>query len=423
MNNTIKKAAAAALLLLMAATAARAQQGKLTIHMKSGTERTLPAADIESITFAKAKEQMFDLEVGGITEQSATASVTPKDATVKWAIACDTKAWFDQYPDLESLSKALKEKMEYQAYLNVMTLEEYLSATLVTGSDGNRQLDNLLPGTKHVAAVFGMTESGELTTPVKTAEFTTLETQKLDVSFDIDVQVDQENATVSVKPSDKEQAYVTYIMYKDEWEKYKQLGGNPLDQYLKYLTDLQGASKDVVINWYLGGAKVGDTQTIYKNLGPNEEWVAFAVAVDGNWLAVTDVAESSFTTGQRPQSDNRITITVDKISDDAATVTVHTTNADAWWPVLIQLPDDYFDDDRQMRQLIYEGASSGIEPVKTGDQTWEYWLSPGTEYGIAVAGVDETGYPNTAIVRTTFTTTGTPTEYSPKLRIQGIKRK
>ncbi len=421
MNKTIKRAAAAALVLVVTATAAQAQDNTLTIHLKSGVERTVPTADIESITFAKAREQMFDLEVGNITEQSATASVTPKDASLKWAMVCDAKAWFDQYPDQESLAKALKEKMEYQAYLNFMTLEEYLSATLVTGSDANRKLDNLLPGAKHVAAVFGMAESGELTTPVRTAEFTTLETQKLDVSFDISVQVDQENATVNVRPSDKNQTYVTYIMYKDEWEKYKQLGGNAFDQYVKYLTDRQGVSKDLVINTFLGSAKVGDTQTTYKNLGPNEDWVAFAVAVDGNWLSVTDVAESSFTTGQRPQSDNQITITVDEISDDAAIVTVHTTNADAWWPVLMQLPDDYFNDDRQMRQLIYEGASSGIEPVKTGDQTWEYWLSPGTEYGIAVAGVDETGYPNTAIVRTTFTTTGTPTEYSPKLRVQGTK--
>ena len=91
--------------------------------------------------------------------------------------------------------------------------------------------------------------------------------------------------------------------------------------------------------------------------------------------------------------------------------------------MLVQLPDDIFDDDRKIRQLIYDGASSGIEPLKNGYQTWEYWLSPGTQYGIAVAGVDETGYPNTTIVRNVFTTTGTPVESSPKLHAQGTKMK
>ena len=182
-------------------------------------------------------------------------------------------------------------------------------------------------------------------------------------------------------------------------------------------------SKDVVVYQLLGGPKTGDSKVGYKNLGPLTEYVAFAVAVDGSRHYLSEVAERTFTTGQRPQSDNKISISVTDISDDAATVTVTTTNNDTWWPVLVQLPDDIFDDDRKIRQLIYDGASSGIEPLKNGYQTWEYWLSPGTQYGIAVAGVDETGYPNTTIVRNVFTTTGTPVESSPKLHAQSTKMK
>lgn len=48
-----------------------------------------------------------------------------------------------------------------------------------------------------------------------TSDIDSITYKKTDVAMDITVEVDQENATVSVVSSDKEQTYVAYLVLKE----------------------------------------------------------------------------------------------------------------------------------------------------------------------------------------------------------------
>lgn len=423
----IKQALAAAMLATSAATA-YAQSQNMVVHHKDGQKTTIAVGDIKDITFGKEEAKMFDISVTDIGAARATATVKPAEGAGAWVAECAEKTLFDRYEDDDSLFAYLKKKYENEAFYNGVTYPEYVEQMLLREGEGTKALNGLMPATEYVVAVFAMDKEGQFLSSTVRKPFTTASVEMKQMSFGLQAQLtgDQQDSRVTFNPSDTSQPYFAWLFEKSVYDKYKDKP-NPVDYLVRDEMERRAYSRDDVINYVFRGTHVGKIEYNFNNLKANTQYVACAVAMNGDYLSSSNTETFEITSGQRPQSDNQITIDVTEIDnvEGTAKISVKTTNNDKWWPVVIQLPDDSFEDDDYCRDLVESGAQSGIEPVKQGDLEWTYYLYPG-DFGIVVAGVDDNGHVNTKIFRKTFTigeSTQSPAKKAKRVVLQGTNSK
>ncbi len=365
------------------------------------------------------EDAMFVFNVNEVTSSSVNYDLAAADDNMLYILFCMEKELADQFATDEEL---YLDDMEYlSAYIEYgYTFEDLAYMGDIVGATTS----DLSAETEYVLYVYGIDSDGTRLTDIYREYFTTLPkeaVEKIDVTFDIDAQVNGANIDVTVTPSDNEVLYYFDILSVAEAEEY--YGGD----YEAFMADLIAYYKayGYTIDELIAGiASQGVDTYLFEGMDANTEYVIFAMALDEQGNVISDVATKNVTTENVAPSENVITLNVDAKTKTSVTVSTTTTNEDPYF--LGIEPAFYFDgmtDEEIMETIIAEYGDYIEWSTEYGDvNALELIdLEPGTEYLLMAFGV-QSGTATTGLVKQLVSTeAGTnPAECTFDIAIENV---
>lgn len=226
----------------------------------------------------------FDLKVEGIGSNFATVYANPSDKTVPLHVGVAKKSLVDTFASDAAFQTNDIETLKSEAEELGLTISEYLKKSMVVG-DIPTMFSNLESSTDYYAYVYGITESGEVTTALSKTQFTTLAPQ-VPLKFEITVSgITPYGATVAVKPS----ASGTY--YYDVFEKAE------MDKFANDAAIIAELEKSADFE---SGLVTGEKSYTYgpetEALKPKTEYYAYAFEYGNPNLEAPEIKKVAFTT-------------------------------------------------------------------------------------------------------------------------------
>ena len=334
----------------------------------------------------------YVIEVSNITATGATVSVTPSTTDTYYFDVVE-KDYLDGY-----VSEA-QFIADYVADLKSMINENNSSYgtnysivdILSSGSDSYTYEDgDLEPNNDYYAFVFGLSESGEITSGITKKVFKTLnEATTSNNAFQISVSnITATGATVSVTPSTTDTYYFDVVEKEilDYYTDKKDFAAEYIAELKAYIAEEFGYTLDMILS------SGSDAYAYEDSLEPNTDYYAFAVGMSSNGAITTDVKAVSFTTlasgddsgntggGDSDSGDKNLTCFEMGYYENWGDY--YETNALNWYIDLYSsTTNDYF-------VLELQGDLSETAPV-----AGEYQLLSTFAVGTAVAGgIDADGY-------------------------------
>lgn len=395
--------------------------GKIQIEVSVNPDRDSREADIHFYYGDKAsklklvqkgsdeepEDVTFEVDIKSTTQASVTFDVKPSDKKITYTVLTLPEEESSQYSD-EELFDMIVEYYITVAGDSGMTLEDFLAANrlLVEGNIYSAVIAGLEADTKYDLITVGMTAKGNrLSLPSRT-EFETEQIQMLDVTFDLNFEIDGPDIKMHIKPSDNEVPYFSGTITKKDFEDMavtiEQVAKDNLDLYVAFLTGMGGMTLEEALAKLL----VKGEYTFDANLKAETEYIGYSVAVNEYANICSAVSDKEFTTGAASVSENNISISLSYINVDRVHYSISTTNEDEYYFAIKETEKFAGKTDAQ----ILDSLSKVVYffDLYSGDQegVWEY-LESGKEYSAFLFGYSG-GVATTSLVRKDFTTLSHP---------------
>lgn len=348
-------------------------------------------------------EPKIDITIKGYDATTITADIIPSDNEMMYYLGIEQAGWLEENgfaDDDEAFFSYLLEYLEGQ-----ISSGKQLSDILYQGEQTDLPFINCYPETEYVIYAFGLDASTkEMTTDMVRVSVTTGAIEMIDVNFDIKTQYEGNTLTITAVPENYDGYFYIDIYQKFNMEAYEEQGISLFeicDSNFKSVVEVYqmflGWSIEEILEYacYKGE---NNTRVCEERLA-EMEYTILVFAVTNTGYANSEPSVAKVTTGPSPvQSDNEITINVEKVNNNSATVKFKTTNSDPYYYRIFtaQQHEEMFagyTDADIMNYIIYYW----LEESYIGDQTAEFTdLIPETEYYIYAFGVD--------IERSLFTT-------------------
>ncbi len=379
----------------------------------SGEERTTTlnfsyGSGKKSLTLSqKAWEAPVTLKVEDVEATAVIFSVTTLDEETTWIGQIVDKIWFDQMSEEEVFSEDMRYYIA-MAEENGMSLEEYLSTILSTGSHSNIRMAGLDPEWEYVVYIYGMNAAGEKTTSLYYEAFKTEAPYAgNDVTFDFDITVNRAIAHIAITPSHEGVAYYNNLI---TYEDFETLYGKDIN------VAADAVIADMVEDYAAWDYTLAETfeyntdylATAYEFEGmANTKYIAFAFKWNEECKRLSDVSFEEFEIGSIPASENKLSMEISDITQSTFYVKVETTNDDPYAMFAIPAKEiGKLRDDAEIfgyimsnygTSFLYNYLFNGpIEGTFSG-------LEAETEYAVLLFGY-EAGTLTTKIVRKNITT-------------------
>ncbi len=302
----------------------------------SGEERSVKLIfgygnDTNSLTISqKAWEAPVALKVEDVEATAVVFSVTTLNDNTTWIGQIVDKVWFDQMSEDEVFSEDMRYYIAMAEERGV-TLEEYLSTILSTGSHSNIRMAGLDPEWEYVVYVYGMNAAGEKTTSLYSEAFKTEAPYAgNDVTFDFDITVNRAIAHIAITPSHEGVAYYNNLITYEDYETL-------------YDKDINAAADAVIADmvedyaaWDYTLAETFEYNTDYLATSyefegmANTKYIAFAFKWNEECKRLSDVSFEEFEIGSIPASENKLSMEISDITQSTFYVKVETTNDDPY---------------------------------------------------------------------------------------------
>lgn len=347
----------------------------------------------------------FSIELNEVTDMHLSYTVTPKDSELTYVVSSITKKMYDeQMQNDEVLYDRLVDLFTSTAARYGMTLEDFLtqSGQLRQGVH-TLEANDLIPETEYYLIVVGMTATGDQLTDLYKKHVTTEAMAMLDVTFDMDYDIDGADVTISVTPSDNTVPYFFNALPKSDLDEsgkaLKEVSQEFIDELIYVYGLLYGIPAEEVVNALVSHGPDSDKVVVMAET----EYVGYAHSLNPKGLINSDVYSKNFTSGSVPPSDNEITVSVDNINVDKADVHVRTSNDDSY-VILVDPASNWKDksDDELFNELNSSLPLGNFSHKGNLDQTAKN-LTAETEYYVIVFGYHG-GVRTTDVVRHAFTT-------------------
>lgn len=363
----------------------------------------------EPTTPTPEEKPAFEIIIDNVTKTSVDFSVKPVDKTQTYVVMVIDKATFDSF---ESEDVYMDDDMEYfqaMAEEEGMTLSQLLEKILEVG-DLQGSASSLSPDTEYYIYAYHLSVNGEIISDLEKTEFKTAGYTFNEDTYEVSVsEVGYNSAKVTVTPANTSATYFMNILDEEQYNSY---GGDKM-AYVRQLEDLR--------NYYLNFGKtpeemianlcfVGTESLEFDELVAGGRYYAYAMSVDKDFMACSEVEVVEFVTPKPNASANNFSVEVDGIYYDHIEGQVVASNNDPYI-CSIQLAESlgWFDNDKDvfMGYLASEfnKLSGGIEAALrrgTTDLAELNNLTPQTEYMIVCFGWD--GAPTTELFTYEFTT-------------------
>lgn len=344
------------------------------------------------------------LEITQIDVQHIVYNAIPKDKEQTYIAMVVEQSYMDQFKSDEEYFEDDLKFFNMSAEMRGMSLEEFLQEALYVGDMRDLKIENLKPERNYCLYAYGINTKGEMTTDkIDKVKFTTKPVEKVDITFDIQCEVDGPELTMTVKPSDKEQGYYFDAISKENLAE----SGVGIDDLVQKVIDEQisfglifGQTIEDILAEMLS---YGDASHSEFALMAETDYIAFALAVNERGLVCSDTGEKEFRTGSVDPSDNQITLSLSNAGIDAVDYSITTTNDDSY-VFVIDYADNWrgMSDDEVLKKLLSEYDLS--YNVRSGNEEGTIdQLDPDTEYYAWVFGY-YAGVATTAISSDSFKT-------------------
>lgn len=309
-------------------------------------ELTYPGAKpVKVKVIQEAFQAPIKLSILNTEDVKVTFSVETLDPNLTWTGQIVAKEWFEEMKSEDEIFNADYEYYLLEAKYQDKTIEEYLSTILNKGSYPSLTFGGLDPLSEYVVYVYGMSTSGERTTAIYSAETTTLEPYEGPITFDIKTSVENHIVYAQVIPdhegvpfcldimtkADLDAAELTATTEQEKIREYAQkLINEQIERYLEY---------DAIANRaeYVEMMSYDYSVTDFNFEGfANTEYVLYACKFDENANLIGELAYAYVTTEAIKMSDNKITVTLEDITQTTLDLTVETTNDDSYITVALE---------------------------------------------------------------------------------------
>lgn len=163
----------------------------------------------------------FKINVSDVTGNSVKLSAVPTKMSVKYWLSVVRKDIYKLYTSDTEFAKDYLTDMKMNAEEKGVAFNEYVEANRISGYSP-KLINGLSPQTGYVAYAYGLSDDGEITTPLSTTEFRTGEGSRLidmDFSFEIS-DVTGTEAVVKVTPERNDVMYYYDILPVSTMTKY-----------------------------------------------------------------------------------------------------------------------------------------------------------------------------------------------------------
>lgn len=375
------------------------------------------------------EEHNFALSVTGITTTSCTFTVEPADIYMSYITMLIEKTAFDEFASDEACIEADLADFSEEAEYKQMTLTQLLINEYLRYGRLEVEVENeLTPGTEYYLYAYGMSETGEATTPLEKVAFRTEAVPQVEVSFDIRIEdLTLTGCTVAVTATPSDAVY--FINVIDE-ATYQEFGGSEeafaayTNYVVKYNVDRYGATPEALLRAWGKSGSATDERT---NLKPGSKYWAYAVGVNSQFQPNTKPGFVAFETEAAAVSDNTFTAEFTQVGYVDVSGTIIPTNDDPYlWGIQSRSDIDefYADDEEVMESLSGMYVDWGIVDAYLASGRKEFAMSSlqsDTEYYLLVFGWDQA--PTTGLTKIPFRTevaNGDPQDLELDIRISEI---
>lgn len=163
----------------------------------------------------------FKINVSDITGNSVKLSAIPTKMSIKYYLSAVRKDIYDLYSSKEEFATDYLVDMKMNADEKGVPFEEYVESNRTTGYTP-KIIDGLAPNTEYIAYAYGLSDDGQITTPLSVAEFCTGEGSRLiDMNFTFDISgVTGTEAVVKITPERNDVMYYYDILPVSTITKY-----------------------------------------------------------------------------------------------------------------------------------------------------------------------------------------------------------
>lgn len=171
-------------------------------------------------------EKPIEVELVDYDATTITISVLTADPTTTWIPMVTYKESWDYYKGNENdIFQADLEYFEYLADMNDISLSDFLSSIVGTGSEESIRITKLEPETEYVVYVYGISLEGERTTDIIATHVKTEPPHEGDITFEFSVKEEDFILEYTVTPSHTGVDYFCGIMSEEELNSWKQTLG------------------------------------------------------------------------------------------------------------------------------------------------------------------------------------------------------
>ena len=388
---------------------------------KSQTEEPKPGPD-------EPTALTFEVELGEVTYSSVDYKVTPSDLEAEYLCILYDAETVEEFTQDKYLVATLLQELEAEARTEGMTLVEFLADYTDKGVLED-SYTNLAPESDYYIIVFGVDPANnyEACSEVSKTKFTTTAAPSLDVTFTIETTVDGNTAEFKVTPSDNEVIWYFYTIPTGTFDYYQSPDAYnmSLDQFFLYcleqqINQLRGAGYDdnTILNAiFHKGALTLQAKDLTANTDYTNMVAGFVIDESGVITLASDVATSTYTTGEAKAADLTFEVSVTDVEMDRAAIKITPSDDKATFCWMVGAWDGAMTADEIMNEIVamYGGwmnsgmmLYSGVQDYTGGPGSpYKYKLdAPDTDYYVVAFGY--AGGITTAPVMETFRTLPAP---------------
>lgn len=370
----------------------------------------------------------FEVELGEVTYSSVDYTVTPSDLEAEYLCILYDAETVEEFTQDKYLVATLLQELEAEARTEGMTLVEFLADYTDKGVLEN-SYTNLAPESDYYIIVFGVDPANnyEACSEVSKTKFTTLAFEKLDVTFEVETTVDGNTAEFKVTPSDNEVIWYFYTIPTGTFDYYQspEAYNMSLDQFFLYcleqqINQLRGAGYDdnTILNAiFHKGALTLQAKDLTANTEYTNMVAGFVIDESGVITLASDVATSTYTTGDAKAADLTFEISVTDVDMDRAAIKITPSDDKQSFCWMVGAWDGAKTADEIMNEIVAMYGAwmnsgkmlySGVQDYTGGPGSpYKYKLdAPDTDYYVVAFGY--AGGVTTAPVMETFHTLPAP---------------
>lgn len=339
-------------------------------------------------------DDAFDLTMTDITPITATIKVVPADSVMTYTVFPTDKDYYETITDEDFIAQMLN---AYAAIASMVGLsfEEFMEQQVLATKTSYWTKDQLIPNTEYIFMVLGMEADGTVTTKHFIVDYTTEQTEDVDVTFELEIDPDELSAIVTTKPSRDDIKYYTEVRPLTDLPQGADMTKVDYQDWVNYkiwMGSVMGKSPQQVIE----EVAVSGTQTKeFFNLSSDTEYVAFTGAVDPDGVVISDCEAVVFRTEQISSSENTFDVT---ITEEVAAIVVDvvpTVMEDEYAVVVAELADcegmtdeEYAAEAAKTFQVLMN-RQSGVATVRVEALNMLWKLCSDTEYKLFIFGIKE----------------------------------